>query len=107
MEQITSVPALALLKQTGIFTAAAEGKEVSLFDGISGAGIVAAVLKGELAKEKKEAKVKIVLGDNDENMISLAKERIEQEGWKDVEAKVMDANVRFLSFSSFLPSSSR
>jgi hypothetical protein len=101
---MTSVPGLALLKQTGVLTAAARGNEISLYDGFSGAGLTALLLKRELPEE---AKIKIVLGDKDENMVSLVQSRIEREMWTDVEARVMDANVRFLPFFSSLPPFSR
>lgn len=115
MESLTSIPGLALLRQSGLPIAAARQEVTTWYDGASGAGVMAKLLFDELkAKEEQgemkvgvgERKVYILLGDSDQNMVNLAKQKLERKGWKDVEVKVFDAEVRFLLRPPLFPSSS-
>ncbi|GAA5989954.1 hypothetical protein JCM11641_002924 [Rhodosporidiobolus odoratus] len=87
MEAITGPPGLDLLKQSGLLSDQKE--HIDVLENAAGAGILTELLKKELAKEKK---VKIVMGDVEQNMVNLAKARIEQNKWENVEAKVIDAH---------------
>ncbi|BGP30517.1 hypothetical protein JCM10296v2_002272 [Rhodotorula toruloides] len=89
MERFTGGKAVeSLLKLSGIYEAIERAdKPVEVVENAAGAGVLTHALKGRV---KDEGKVRIVMGDVEEKMVSLAKQRCELEGWKDVEVKVMD-----------------
>ncbi|GAA5858421.1 hypothetical protein JCM8547_007304 [Rhodosporidiobolus lusitaniae] len=95
MEEITYLPALQLIEQSGILSASIPDGSLVVLDGAAGGGIVTAVLKEKLAEGKKEGgeKVKVVMGDVEEGMVELAKKRAVMEGWKNVEVKVVDGQA--------------
>lgn len=93
MERFTGGQAVqSLLELSGIYEAIEKAdKPVDVVENAAGAGVLTSALK---AKVKGEGKVKIVMGDVEEKMVQLAKQRREVEEWKDVEVKVMDGMVR-------------
>ncbi|BGP01185.1 putative UbiE/COQ5 family methyltransferase [Rhodotorula toruloides] len=89
MERFTGGQAAkSLLELSGIYEAIERAdKPVEVVENAAGAGVLTHALK---EKVKDEGKVRIVMGDVEEKMVDLAKQRCELEGWKDVEVKVMD-----------------
>ncbi|TBU42287.1 S-adenosyl-L-methionine-dependent methyltransferase [Dichomitus squalens] len=88
-EHITGPFGLQLLLQCGLDRA--EGSEdIVLLDNATGTGIVLEYLYGILPPAAK-ARLQVVAGDLSPAMISAVQERIEQNGWVHIDAKLVDA----------------
>lgn len=67
---------------------------VRLLDTACGTGVVVAELQGENGLPRDVlAQSSFICADNAQGMIDLVQKRIENEGWVNVEAKVLDAQV--------------
>jgi ubiquinone/menaquinone biosynthesis C-methylase UbiE len=98
-EIVTRVFADLLIQKTGI--ANHEG-DIRVLDLACGTGAVAASLYAALPREKWD-RVKVVGGDNSEAMIAYLRKKGEREGWRGLEAVILDGAVGFCAFSSALP----
>jgi ubiquinone/menaquinone biosynthesis C-methylase UbiE len=88
MEEITGLPANAMLVQSGLLPTPPKGAVV--LDNACGGGIVTSHLFGALGKTTD---VRVVCGDFEEYMVNSSAERIKKNGWNG-EAVVADAQVR-------------
>ncbi|KAF7324014.1 Methyltransf-25 domain-containing protein [Mycena kentingensis (nom. inval.)] len=87
MEEITGIPARAMLAQTGLLPSPPAGALV--LDNACGGGVVAQLLFNELAPGSD---LKLVCGDLEEYMVESTKGRIAKNGWN-AEALVVDAQA--------------
>ena len=87
MEEVTSVPAKAMLVQSGLLPNPPSNAVV--FDNACGTGIVTSALFNAVGNDSG---VKIVCGDLEKGMVETASKRIEANNWN-AEAKVADARV--------------
>ncbi|KAJ7193782.1 S-adenosyl-L-methionine-dependent methyltransferase [Mycena pura] len=90
MEEITGVPARAMLVQAGLLPAPPAGALV--LDNACGGGVVAAQLFGAIGPGTTTSDLHVVCGDLEKYMVKSAAERIEKHGWN-AEAKVVDAQA--------------
>lgn len=74
-------------------------KPLVVLDNACGTGLVSEQLL-DILDESAKGGMKLVCGDLSEGMVNYVKEKIEEEGWKNAEAKVVDAMV-CLFFSYF------
>jgi ubiquinone/menaquinone biosynthesis C-methylase UbiE len=88
MEEITRVPAKAMLVQSGLLPSPPKGAVV--LDNACGGGVVTAQLFDAIGKESD---VRVVCGDLEDYMVKSAAERIKVNGWN-AEATIVDAQVR-------------
>ncbi|KAJ7097147.1 S-adenosyl-L-methionine-dependent methyltransferase [Mycena belliarum] len=87
MEEITSLPARAMLAQAGLLPSAPEGALV--LDNACGTAIVTSLLFDALGKTSD---LRVVCGDLEEAMVKTTAERIAHNGWN-AEARVADAQA--------------
>lgn len=67
-------------------------KPLVILDNACGTGLISEQLLDMLGESAKEG-MKLVCGDLSEGMVNYVKEKIEEKGWKNAEAKVVDAMV--------------
>lgn len=67
-------------------------KPLVILDNACGTGLISEQLLDILGESAKEG-MKLVCGDLSEGMVNYVKEKIEEKGWKNAEAKVVDAIV--------------
>lgn len=67
-------------------------KPLVILDNACGTGLISEQLLDMLGESAKEG-MKLVCGDISEKMVNYVKEKIEEKGWKNAEAKVVDAMV--------------
>ncbi|KAF8198787.1 S-adenosyl-L-methionine-dependent methyltransferase [Mycena galopus ATCC 62051] len=91
MEEITSVPAMAMLSQSELLPT--PPKNAKILNSACGRGIVAAVLLNTLGNLASD--VRVVCGDRDEEMVKSAAERIKTNGWN---AEATNADPQSLPF---------
>lgn len=70
-------------------------KPLVVLDNACGTGLVSEQLL-DILDESAKGGMKLVCGDLSEGMVNYVKEKIEEKGWKNAEAKVVDAMVCFL-----------
>ncbi|KAJ6535126.1 S-adenosyl-L-methionine-dependent methyltransferase [Mycena capillaripes] len=87
MEEITGVPAKAMLVQCGLLPT--PPKNAMVLDNACGGGVVTSLLFNTIGKTSD---VHVVCGDLENYMVESAAERIKQNGW-DAEAVVADAQA--------------
>ncbi|KAJ7698033.1 S-adenosyl-L-methionine-dependent methyltransferase [Mycena rosella] len=87
MEEITGVPAKAMLVQSGLLPT--PPKDALVLDSACGGGVVTTVLFNVIGKTSD---VRVVCGDLEEYMVTSAAERIKANGWN-AEATVVDAQA--------------
>ncbi|KAJ6563644.1 S-adenosyl-L-methionine-dependent methyltransferase [Mycena vulgaris] len=85
MEEITGVPAKAMLVKSGLLPM--PPKKALVLDNACGGGVVASLLFNALGKTSD---VRVVCGDLEEYMVNSTAERIKANGWN-AEATVVDA----------------
>lgn len=91
-EKLTSPASHALLEQSGILDATKRGDRVRLLDNACGTGNLSSAYQAAVAA-LGDAKVdyQITCADFSESMLQSAQERAKEEGWKNTEFKVADA----------------
>ena len=67
-------------------------KPLVVLDNACGTGLVSEQLL-DILDESAKGGMKLVCGDLSEGMVNYVKEKIEEKGWKNAEAKVVDAMV--------------
>ncbi|KAK6978214.1 Methyltransf-25 domain-containing protein [Favolaschia claudopus] len=105
MEQMSTTSATALLIQAGLLPVSSppsptstENSQLRILDNACGAGIVTSLFLDALtiSKAKDTSNVRVTCADFEPQMVKLAKERIEKNGWNEnqrVEAVVADAQA--------------
>lgn len=68
------------------------GKPLVVLDNACGTGLVSEQLL-DILDESAKGGIKLICGDLSEGMVNCVKEKIEEKGWKNAEAKVVDAMV--------------
>ncbi|KAJ7773616.1 S-adenosyl-L-methionine-dependent methyltransferase [Mycena maculata] len=96
MEEITGVPARAMLVQSGLLPSPPNGAVV--LDNACGGGVVTALLFGDIHKNNDT--VRVVCGDLEEYMVNNSAERIKLNGWN-AEAVIADAQALPFSDNHF------
>jgi DUF917 family protein len=82
-----------LIQQMGITgEATTEQQPITLLDSACGGGVVTQEVQAALGRDVLE-KSRMVAADKSEMLVDLVKGRIVDEGWVNVEAKVLDAIV--------------
>ncbi|KAJ6489676.1 S-adenosyl-L-methionine-dependent methyltransferase [Mycena vitilis] len=89
MEEITGIPAKAMLVQSGLLPTPPAGALV--LDNACGGGLLASLIFNTM-DNPKATDVRVVCGDVEEAMVQKAKARIEENGWN-AEARVADAQA--------------
>lgn len=69
-------------------------KPLTILDNACGTGIISEQLFDILGESTKKG-MKLVCGDLSEVMVNYVKEKIEEKGWKNAEARVVDAMVGY------------
>ncbi|KAF8198845.1 S-adenosyl-L-methionine-dependent methyltransferase [Mycena galopus ATCC 62051] len=87
MEEITSVPAKAMLVQSGLLPT--PPKDAKVLDNACGAGVVTSLLLSTIGKTND---IHVVCGDLEEYMVNTTAERIKTNGWN-AEATLADAQA--------------
>ena len=88
-EPVTGAFARHLIQQAG---AIGGEKPLVVLDNACGTGIVSEHLV-EMVDESARERMRVVCGDFSEGMVGFVKEKIEEQGWKGVEARIVDAMV--------------
>lgn len=73
------------------------GSPVTMLDSACGAGVATDVARKLLAEGNALEGSRFVAADNSDKLVEIVKRRIEEEGWTNTEAKVLDAMVCRLS----------
>lgn len=90
-EIITGPFAKALIQQAGLLDPSTHSQLIIL-DNACGTGVVAAAVHDLLDSSTKK-RMKLTCGDFAEPMLQAVKERIEENGWVNTEARLVDAQV--------------
>ncbi len=91
IEKVTGPYARALIEKA-VMRDAVSQSPLTVFDNACGTGIVTMELLKMLNPEARQG-MKILCGDNSDAMLEFLRQRVEREGWKEVEVKFVDAMV--------------
>jgi SAM-dependent methyltransferase len=94
-EQLTGLFADPLIDQSRI-TSCQPGNPPIVLDNACGTGIISSVLNGRLSDHVRQ-NWKLTCGDFSEGMVEYTKQRAIDEGWRNAEVKVVDAQETNLS----------
>lgn len=98
-EVITGPFAKTLIQQAGLLDAN-DVSQLTILDNACGTGVVAAAIHDLLDSSTKK-RMKLTCGDFSEPMLQAVKERIEENGWNNTEARMVDAQRTGLPDASF------
>ncbi|KAL8718232.1 MAG: hypothetical protein Q9225_004604 [Loekoesia sp. 1 TL-2023] len=95
---ITGAFAKTLIKNAGLLSP--DQDHLTILDNACGTGVVAAALHDMLDQTTKD-RMELTCGDFSEQMIKLVRARIEENGWRNTKAKLVDAQKTGLPDGSF------
>ena len=90
VEPLNSGCALPLLEQSGILS---QEKELVVIDNACGTGGLSSALYQNLSAEQQD-RLQLICGDSAEGMVEFVKRRINDNGWKGAEARVILVQVK-------------
>lgn len=93
-QRVSGPLALAMVAQMGLTEHTTT--PFTLLENACGVGVVAPILQ-QIVKPELLGESKIVCGDFSEQVVGLAKQRLEREKWVNTEVKQVDAQVSVLS----------
>lgn len=87
-EKLTAPHAKHFIEQSGVATRTE--RPLVILDNACGTGVISSLLH-RILDEDTRSNWELTCGDSSEAMVSITKDRIEEEGWNNAEAKVVDA----------------
>lgn len=90
-EAITGPFAKILVQQAGLLDASVFS-QLTILDSACGTGVVAAAVHASLDVSTKK-RMKLTCGDFSEPMLQAVRERIQENGWTNTEARLVNAQV--------------
>ncbi|KAJ5134983.1 hypothetical protein N7526_006348 [Penicillium atrosanguineum] len=101
-EKITGTFVKLLIDQSGIFaeSRAQPDRPLVVLDSACGTGVVSSILHHGLDDRARE-QWKLTCGDISEGMLNYTRARVEEEGWRNIEVKIVDAQKTELPSTHF------
>jgi ubiquinone/menaquinone biosynthesis C-methylase UbiE len=96
-ESTTGVPALAMLKQTGLLPS--PPSQAKILDNACGSGVVAKRFFKNMATSEPD--FKLLCGDLDQTMVNMTSDSIKEKGWKNVTVDRIDAHAACFTDGEF------